>query len=57
MPNVYRRVNTTGEMADVVLFLASDAGSSVLGVDVDVTGGMPSGAYLPPPPTASAANG
>jgi NAD(P)-dependent dehydrogenase (short-subunit alcohol dehydrogenase family) len=55
MPNVYRRVNTADEMAEVVLFLASDAGSSVLGTDVDVTGGMLTGAHLPSPPAAAPA--
>ncbi len=48
MPNLPRRANTTGEIADVVLFLASDAGSSLHGTDVDVTGGMLTGAYLAP---------
>lgn len=35
-----RRVNTVEEMADVVLFLASDQASSLAGSIVDVTGGM-----------------
>jgi len=55
MPNVYHRVNTTDEMAEVVLFLASDAGSSILGTDVDVTGGMLTGAHLHSPPAAAPA--
>jgi hypothetical protein len=42
-------------MAEVVLFLASDAGSSVLGTDVDVTGGMLTGAHLHSPPAAAPA--
>lgn len=49
MPNIPRRVNTVQEMADVVMFLASDAASSLTGTDLDVTGGNLTGAYLPPP--------
>lgn len=48
MPNIPRRVNTVEEMADVVMFLASDAASSLMGTDLDVTGGNLTGAYLPP---------
>lgn len=47
MPNIPRRVNTVEEMADVVMFLASDAASSLMGTDLDVTGGNLTGAYLP----------
>lgn len=45
-PNLYQRTNTVAEMADVVMFLASDAGSSLTGVDLDVTGGYHTGAHI-----------
>lgn len=51
MPNIPRRVNTVEEMADVVMFLASDAASSLTGTDLDVTGGNLTGAHLPMPRT------
>ena len=46
LPNIARRTNTVAEMADVVLFLASDAASSLTGTDLDVTGGNLTGAYF-----------
>ena len=46
MPNIPRRVNTVAEMADVVLFLASNAASSLMGTDLDVTGGNLTGAFF-----------
>jgi NAD(P)-dependent dehydrogenase (short-subunit alcohol dehydrogenase family) len=46
VPNIQRRVNTVEEMADVVLFLASNAASSILGTDLDVTGGNLTGPYF-----------
>ncbi len=46
MPNIPRRVNTVEEMADVVMFMASDAASSLMGTDLDVTGGNLTGAYF-----------
>ena len=45
-PNLYRRTNTVEEMAQVVLFLASEAGSAITGTDIDVTGGYHAGAHL-----------
>jgi hypothetical protein len=33
-------------MAQVVMFLASEAGSSITGTDIDVTGGYHAGAHL-----------
>lgn len=48
VPNIPRRTNTVEEMADVVLFLASNAASSLMGTDLDVTGGNLTGAYFSP---------
>lgn len=45
-PNLYQRTNTVQEMADVVMFLASNAGSSITGTDLDVTGGYHTGAHI-----------
>jgi NAD(P)-dependent dehydrogenase (short-subunit alcohol dehydrogenase family) len=53
VPNIPRRVNTVEEMADVVMFLASDAASSLVGTDLDVTGGNLTGAYFTQAPTPS----
>lgn len=39
-PNLPRRINTAHEMARVVMMLASDDATSILGVDIDVTTGM-----------------
>lgn len=48
-PNVQYRTNTSEEMADVVMYLASlDAPSSIHGTDVDVTMGMLTGPFAPP---------
>jgi len=46
VPNIPRRANTVAEMADVILFLASDAGSSLQGTDLDVTGGNLTGPFF-----------
>ena len=46
VPNLMRRINTVEEMANVVLFLCADEASSVLGTDLDVTGGMLTGAHF-----------
>lgn len=46
VPNIARRTNTVEEMGDVVMFLASDAASSLTGTDLDVTGGNLTGAYF-----------
>lgn len=45
-PNFPRRANTVEEMANAVMFLASDEASSIFGTDIDVTGGMLTGAHL-----------
>jgi len=45
-PNLYQRTNTVAEMAQVVMFLASEAGSCITGTDIDVTGGYHAGAHL-----------
>lgn len=51
-PNIQYRTNTSQEMADVVLWLASaDAPSSVQGTDIDVTMGMLTGPFAPPEPS------
>lgn len=47
MPNIPRRVNTVEEIANLVMFLASNAASSLMGADLDVTGGNLTGAYIP----------
>ncbi len=48
-PNIHYRTNTSDEMADMVLFLASpDAPSSIHGTDIDVTMGMLTGPFAPP---------
>lgn len=47
-PNLSHRTNTSEEIADVVMFLASDAASSLNGTDLDVTMGMLSGPFAPP---------
>ena len=39
-PNLPRRINTAYEMARVVMMLASDDTTSILGADIDVTTGM-----------------
>lgn len=46
VPNFQRRINTVDEMADVVMFLAENAASSIFGTDLDVTGGMLTGAHF-----------
>jgi NAD(P)-dependent dehydrogenase (short-subunit alcohol dehydrogenase family) len=52
VPNLPRRVNTVDEIAQAVMFLASDAASSLFGTDLDLTGGMLTGAYFTQaPPT------
>ncbi|MCQ8186620.1 SDR family NAD(P)-dependent oxidoreductase [Parvularcula maris] len=48
-PNVQHRTNTSEEMADVVMYLASpNAPSSIHGTDIDVTMGMLTGPFAPP---------
>lgn len=47
-PNLMHRTNTSDEIADMVMFLASDAASSLNGTDLDVTGGMLTGPFAPP---------
>ena len=49
-PNVQYRTNTVEEMADVVMFLATDAASAIHGTDLDVTMGMLTGPFAPPDP-------
>ncbi len=39
-PNLPRRINTAHEMARVVMMLASEDATSILGTDIDVTTGM-----------------
>ena len=39
-PNLPQRINTSYEMARVVMMLASDDATSILGTDIDVTTGM-----------------
>lgn len=39
-PNLPKRINTAHEMARVVMMLASDDATSILGTDIDVTTGM-----------------
>ncbi len=39
-PNLPKRINTSHEMARVVMMLASDDATSILGTDIDVTTGM-----------------
>ncbi len=46
VPNFQRRVNTVEEMADAVMFIASDGTSSIFGTDIDLTGGMLTGAHF-----------
>lgn len=46
--NMSHRTNTPDEMADVVMFLATDAASSLQGTDLDVTMGMLTGPFAPP---------
>lgn len=46
VPNFPRRANTVEEMANAVMFLASDEASSIYGMDLDVTGGMLTGSHL-----------
>lgn len=53
VPNLPRRVNTVDEMAQAVMFLASDAASSLFGTDLDLTGGMLTGAYFTQAPPES----
>ncbi len=47
-PNMSHRTNTPEEMADMVMFLATDAASSLQGTDLDVTMGMLTGPFAPP---------
>ncbi|WP_230374235.1 SDR family NAD(P)-dependent oxidoreductase [Pontivivens ytuae] len=47
-PNLMHRTNTSQEMAEIVMFLATDAASALNGVDLDVTGGMLTGPFAPP---------
>ncbi len=47
-PNLMHMTNTSEEMAEMVMFLASDGASSLNGVDLDVTGGMLTGPFAPP---------
>jgi len=47
-PNMSYRTNTPEEMADMVMFLATDAASSLQGTDLDVTMGMLTGPFAPP---------
>lgn len=46
MPNLSHRANTVEEMANVLMFLASDNASSIFGTDIDLTGGMLTGAFF-----------
>jgi NAD(P)-dependent dehydrogenase (short-subunit alcohol dehydrogenase family) len=46
VPNIARHVNTVDEIVEVVLFLSSDAGSSLTGTDLDLTGGNLTGPYF-----------
>jgi NAD(P)-dependent dehydrogenase (short-subunit alcohol dehydrogenase family) len=52
VPNLPRRVNTVDEIAQAVMFLASDAASSLSGTDLDLTGGMLTGAHFTQAPRA-----
>lgn len=47
-PNIMHITNTSVEMADMAMFLASGGASSLNGVDLDVTGGMFTGPFAPP---------
>ncbi len=47
-PSFGHRTNTFDEIADVVMFPASDAAWSVNGTDLDVTMGMLAGPFAPP---------
>ncbi|MEM7710441.1 MAG: SDR family oxidoreductase [Pseudomonadota bacterium] len=47
-PNLMHRTNASDEIADMVMFLASDAASSLNGTDPNVTGGMLTGPFAPP---------
>ncbi|MEM9011420.1 MAG: SDR family oxidoreductase [Pseudomonadota bacterium] len=47
-PNMSHRTNTVDEIADVVMFLATDAASALQGTDLDVTMGMLTSPFAPP---------
>ena len=47
-PNIMHRTNTPEEMAEMIMFLASDAASPLQGTDLDVTMGMLTGPFAPP---------
>ena len=47
-PNLMHMTNVSEEMADMVMFLATNEASALNGVDLDVTGGMLTGPFAPP---------
>ncbi len=47
-PNIMHRTNSSDEIADMVMFLATDAASALQGTDLDVTMGMLTGPFAPP---------